>query len=239
MPTKNIEFNFPMTLELSDGDPTLVIDIAKPDMAEEILEFNKHNLNPVSPNSDIRKYDAPSPEEEKKRYPFWVEIIRETLASSCSIVAREQNTGRLVAVIYNKMLDPSFKDPWKHPNFPKRLLTEIFQALSDPHDLFQLYKTDKVLDTRFVAVTPDFGRKGLATKLMELSIQLAIQKEAGAIQVEAVSEYIARAAAKLGYTTLTSVDYATFEYDGIKPLAGNVEMLADHPTARFMARRLP
>ena len=155
------------------------------------------------------------------------------------MVAREQNTGRLVAIIYNKMLDPSVKHPWKYSNFPKRLLTALLQALSDPNNLFHLYKTDKVLDTRFVAVLPDFGRKGLATKLMELSIQLAIQKETGAIQVEAVSEYIARAADKLGYTTLTSVDYASFEYDGIKPLAGNVEMLVDHPTARFMALRLP
>jgi len=226
MPTKNIVLNFPMNLKLADGDSTLTIDIAQPDMAEEIMEFNKLHLNHVSPNSDILKNETLSPEEEKKRNQYWIEIIRGTLASSCSMVAREHDTGKLVAVIYNKMQHSSTKHPWEHPDFPKNLLTAILRALSDHKDLFDLYKTDKVLDTRVVAVSPEFGRKGLATKLMELSIQLAVQKEAGAIQVQAVSEHIARAAAKLGYTTLTSVDYASFEYDGIKPLSGKVEMLA-------------
>lgn len=74
---------------------------------------------------------------------------------------------------------------------------------------------------------------------MELSVQLAIQNGAGAIQVEAVSEYTARAASKLGFETLKSIDYATFEYDGIHPLAGKEKMLSEHPAARFMARPLP
>ena len=124
-------------------------------------------------------------------------------------------------------------------DYPRRFLFSILQALTSDHDLFTLYNTDKVFEIAVVAVSSDYGRKGLATKLMEFSIQIAIEIGAGVVKVEAISEHSAQIASKLDFTVLKSIDYATFEYDGIKPLAGNYEMLSEHPTARLMARRLP
>jgi len=232
---QNMELNFPITVRLSNGDSPVIIDIAKPDVAEEIGEFFMLNFTPVSPNSELQEYDASPPEIDVQKQQFWLNLRRETLSQLHSMTVREQSTGRLVAVIYNRMETPTTE----HPEFPKRLVTAILQTLTKDHNLFTLYETDKVLDIIIVTVSSDFGRKGLATKLMELSIQLAIQSGAGAIQVEAVSEYTARAASKLGFEILKSIDYATFEYDGIKPLAGKEKMLSEHPAARLMARRLP
>ncbi len=232
-----MELNFPIILKLSYGDPYLVVDIAQPNMAEEFLEFFKVHFSGVSPNNYIRKYDAPPPgsEEEKQRFERWLGIIRETLNSPCSLTVREQNTGRLVAVIFNKIERPTVEQR----DYPRRFLFSILQALTSDHDLFTLYNTDKVFEIAVVAVSTDYGRKGLATKLMEFSIQIAIEIGAGVVKVEAVSEHSAQIASKLDFTVLKSIDYATFEYDGIKPLAGNDEMLSEHPTARLMARRLP
>lgn len=225
--------NFPMILQLPDCKP-VIIDIAKPEMAEELVAFFKLNFCSVSPNSDIREYDAPPPEEEKIQHQFWIDLMHETLSSSHSLTAREETSGRLVAVIDNKMETPTTK----HPEYPKRLLTAFLQDLTKDHDLFTIYRTEKVLAIDIVAVSSDFCKKRLATKLMELSIQLAIQSGAGAAQMEAVSEYTARSATKLGFTTLKAIDFAKFEYNGLKPFAGNEKMLSEHPTARFMARRL-
>lgn len=225
--------NFPMTLQLSDCI-SVIIDIAKPEMAEELVAFFKLHFSSISPNSDIREYDAPPPEEETLQHQFWIDLMHETLRSSHSLTAREETSGRLVAVIDNKMETPTTK----HPEYPKRLLTAILQELTKDHDLFTIYRTKKVLEINIVAVSSDFCKKGLATKLMELSIQLAIERGAGAVQIEAVSEYTARLATKLGFTTLKATDFAKFEYNGLKPFAGNRKMLSEHPTARFMARRL-
>lgn len=235
--TLKMELNFPMTLKLSDGDPSLVIDLAQPGMAEEFLEFFIVHLNNASPNNHIRHYDAPPPgsEGEKQSFERWLGVIRETLCSPYSLTVREQNTGRLVAVIYNRIETPTTE---LH-NYPRRFQFSILNALTKDHNLFTLFKTDKVFEIAIVAVSSDYGKKGLATTLMELSIQIAIQNGAGAAQVEALSEYTARAASKLGFTVLKSIDYATFEYEGVTPLAGNEEMLSEHPAARFMARRLP
>lgn len=230
--------NFPITLEFPDGHSTVVIDIAQPDMADEITDFFEVNLAAVSPNDHILNYDAPplGSEEEKQNRQARLQVIRSVLGSPYSLTAREQTTGRLVALIWNKMITPSMEQPG---GTPTRLLYAIMQALTEDHDLFSLYKTDKVFEIRIVAVSSDFGRKGLATKLMELSIQIAIQNGAGVVETEAVSEYTSRAATKLGFITLKSIDYATYEYDGIKPFAGNEDMLKEHPTARFMVLPLP
>lgn len=226
--------NFPMTLELSDCKSPVIVDIAKPDMAEELVGYFKQNFSCVSPNSDIREFDAPPPEDEILHHQFWIDLMHETLSSSHSLTAREESSGRLVAVIDNIIETPTTK----HPEYPKRLLTAILHDLTKDHDLFTIYRTEKVLEINIVAVSSDFGKKGLATKLIELSIQLAIQSGAGAVQMEAVSEYTARSATKLGFTTLKTIDYSTYEYEGVKPFEKNDKMLSEHGTARFMALRL-
>lgn len=57
--------------------------------------------------------------------------------------------------------------------------------------------------------------------------------------VWAVSEHIAELAATNGFKTLQTIDYATYDLDGDKPLAKGMELLAEHQAAKFMARSIP
>lgn len=122
---------------------------------------------------------------------------------------------------------------------PDQLLFSILGSLGDGCDLFNLYGTDKVLHLFAVAVHPSQGRQGLASRLYSLSIDLALSAGAGAIAVEALSEYTIRATTKLGFQVHKVIDYAAFEYHGKSPLADCSNLLGDHPEARFMSRRLP
>ncbi len=146
--------------------------------------------------------------------------------------------GPLVAVQINKVegkTSHALQEEEAHP----RLIRALFEELNREVDLFARYETDRIFHLCMVAVSDQYGRRGLATKLNELAVKLAVQCGAGAIKAEAVSEYPARSAIKQGFDLIKSIDYATFVYDGLRPLASVQELVQQHPTVRLMARRLP
>ena len=105
-------------------------------------------------------------------------------------------------------------------------------------DLFKFYETDRILHCCIISVSDEYGRRGLAAKLIQASTDLAAANGAGAVKAEAVSEFAARAIAKLGFSVVKSIDYASFEINGTKPLASVPELVHQHPTARLMAKRV-
>lgn len=122
---------------------------------------------------------------------------------------------------------------------PEMLITAMLTAIESSCNIFELYETDRALLFYIVAVSSEFGRLGLASHLYQLSLKMAVANGLGAAEVAAFSDYAARAAAKLGFTTLTELNYASFEYKGTTPLAGCKKLLDEHPSVRLMARRLP
>ena len=89
-----------------------------------------------------------------------------------------------------------------------------------------------------MSVDQNYGQLGLATTLTSLSLDLAKANNAGAVKCSAVSQHAAKVAARNGLETIRAIDYATYEFCGDKPLANLTNLLAEHPVARFMARRL-
>ena len=122
---------------------------------------------------------------------------------------------------------------------PDQLVFVPLGGLGDGFNLYEMYETDKVLHLFAVAVHPSQARRGLASRLYRLSIELALTAGAGAIAVEAFSQYAIRATTKLGFEVHKVMSFDSFEYHGKRPLAECTELLAEHPEARFMARRLP
>lgn len=121
---------------------------------------------------------------------------------------------------------------------PNHLLFSIVEKLKDGCDLFQLYRTNKVLHLCGVAVHPSQARKGLASYLYNLSIGLASSAGAGAIAVVTVSTYTIRATTKCGFQVQNKIDYAAYEYNGKRPLADCSKLLLNHSEARFMTQKL-
>jgi len=233
---------FPKTLKWSDGTE-LVIDIARPEECNEIMSFLDGNFFSKSPEVHLIGDDKPKPgsEEEKKKEEFYYNVVlEECLSASNSLTVRNPDkNGEMVAVSVNRV----HYEGVKRRDFPPEdvsLFKEMWSVLNEPADgLFSLYKTTKVFHWYMTAVSPPYQRRGIATKLAQLCIQLGVEAGAGAIKVEAESEYTSRLADKLGFSTLKSVDYATFQYKGTKPLADNRYLLSEHSIARLMARSLP
>jgi hypothetical protein len=89
-----------------------------------------------------------------------------------------------------------------------------------------------------MSVDKTYGQLGLATALAGLSLDLAKANNAGAVKCLAVSQYSAKTAAKNGLETIRTIYYATYEFNGDKPLDNLTDLLDEHPVARFMARRI-
>lgn len=230
--------NFPIILRWPDINSVLSIDIAQPENAQEMSDFISIHFDPRSPICHLHEYDFPAPgsAEAKANKESFTEYLRsDCLSTPCSLIVRDQITNSLAAILVCSEVKKNSEPPVP----PTSLCFAILEALPEGFDLFTLYETDKVIEIFMVVVAQPFTKRGLATKLMQCAIELATHCGAGAMQMEAVSDYSARAALKFGFTSLKSIDYAAFEYNGIKPLADNKELLAEHPTAHFMVRRLP
>lgn len=236
------ELEFPKTLNWPDGT-ALVINIARPEECDEIMSFLDQNLFSKSPEVYLIGNDKPEPgsEEEKKEVDFYHNLVlEECLNPSYSLTVRNPNkNGEMVAVFLNRL----HQEGVERRDFPPEetsIFKDMWNVLNQPADgLFSLFGTTKVFHWYMMAVSPPYQRRGIATQLAQLCVQLGVEAGAGAIKVEAASEYTSRLAAKLGFSIFQSIDYATFEYKGTTPLAGNRDLLSEHSTARFMGRSLP
>ena len=106
-------------------------------------------------------------------------------------------------------------------------------------DLFALLETDRFFHLGDLTVSCDYARQGLATKLYQLSLEIAVKLGVPAAKTYAASTYTAKLAAKLGFSTFNTVDYATLEHKGTMPFTKYPDVLVDHPSVLLMARRLP
>ncbi len=236
--------DFPITVDWMDVNKKLVIDLAKLEEAEEICLFLVQHFFSVSPKVHLFSWDEENPEDEqvqKQNQEMILSYLLDCLNSGpYSLTVRDQTADdRLIAVLINRIEKRPDQAEDNQIKFPDRLFFAFTGALKQDVDLYDLYQTDVLIHFCMVSVDEQYGRRGLATKLIELAISLASQCGAGAIKAEALSNYAAKGFAKLGFITHKTIDYASFEYKGVKPLLENEKLLAEHRAATLIARRLP
>ena len=233
---------YPREFKTCDGR-VLVIDCARPDDSEEITDFIQQHFIAKNPNL----YLIPYIEDEAESFrPFLTGYMNLMISQSVSLTVRDPSAGgKLAAVRMNKIEnrnDPKEEEESPEEGKPPKEVLLIFAllgALNEGINLFDQYKTDKILHLAMVAVSSDYGRLGLASELYKLSIEIGQNIGAGAIVTEAVSVYAAKAAASFGLQTLREVVYEEFQLeDGSKPYAPVIKELGDHRTGKLMARSL-
>ena len=92
---------FPMRFESSNSED-LLIDIARPDEAEEIAAFLDEYLHCQSPLVHLIAINQ-SPEEIKERNDFVSNYIRDCLKDPLSLIVRKVGSGELVAIRINNL----------------------------------------------------------------------------------------------------------------------------------------
>ena len=238
-----------MKLENAVGshEQDLAVHIARPDEAQEVYEFLLHHFFPQAPIRQLGLYD----ESEEAKRPAWIEeLVRDCLRTPHSLLVRDSRLhNQIVAVAVNEMKSCSIaekrptddepnrnsrssSDPAQIPvgRLHKAVLKEIHQHV----DMFNIYETDKKMEFSIAAVDERYSRQGLASKLMELALEIAKEAGAGVIWTEALSAYTAKVANKFGFDTLKSIDYSEFRFEGYTPLAN----IPGHRTGHLMARKI-
>ncbi len=218
---------FPIALDWEDFGKKLIIDVAKLEEAEEITHFFNVHLYQTSPTIHLLNWNGLNSihQDTKQRC---LSFVMSTLNSGpYSLTVRDETEGgQLVAVIINKIEDKPLQlnaDQFNE-QIPDRLLSAVLQSLNKDVDLWKLCETDRIFHFCVAAVNEKYGRRGLAMKLRELSIELAVQSGAGAIATEPINCNSVRGLTKLGFNTVKTLDYATFEFRGVRPLADNVDL---------------
>lgn len=232
------------------GDHELVFTIARSDEAQEVYEFLLHHFFPLAPIRQLGLYD----ESEEAKRPAWIEdLVRDCLRSPYSLLVRDcaglvrDSCLRhpIVAVAVNEIKTTAKPVTHNQPDgrsrscvpaqFPVgRLHKAVLENIHHQVDLFSLYQTERKMEFSIVAVDKNYGRQGLASKLMGYSLEIAKTNEVGVVWTEALSEYTAKLAVKFGFDTLKTINYGDFWFEGDKPLAN----IPGHRIGQLMARKI-
>lgn len=227
--------SFPREIRAKNGQE-FVVDFAEADQAQEVYDFLVPHFFLAKPIRYLEPCDPLDAGIQKRR----MAAVRSLFAGRLSLAVRDP-AGQLVAVALNSVErrgdDGHDEVPPSGDNDPWRMVSALHSEMKGELDLFDKYQTDKVLHLFIMAVSSQYVRLGLATTLVELSLELAKANGVGAVYTEATNYHTVTITSKHGFESLRTVDYATFEFEGAKPFAGNDEMLAEFPIASFMARR--
>ena len=221
--------SFPRKFVTRDGQE-FTINIAHPEVLDEVVEFMQIHFLSTSPNC----YIIPGGLSDVNQFK---EYLSGYLQQPISLTARD-SMGKLAGIRINGLEERTDAVVLPPANESLALIMSLIDALEQGIDLFEKYNTEKVFYLAMMAVDKTFGGLGLASKLVEFSLELAKANGTGAVKVCAMSDFAAKAAAKQGLETIRTIDYATFELNGDKPLAYLPDLLSEHPVARFMARRI-
>lgn len=121
------------------------------------------------------------PEAELSRTELmW--FVRETLKDGLSVMARDAKTGKIVGHVINKLQVPnkpnelSFFDNFMQ-NICKgdeaREMMHFMMDLENEVNLYKLFKVETMLEIMILGVLPEYRRKSIGLKLVELSLQVA------------------------------------------------------------------
>nr|CAD7431113.1 unnamed protein product [Timema monikensis] len=131
----------------------------------------------------------------------------------CLSLAAFSSSGKLVAVCLNGSNEPGHIPEMEakvvnctSPKFQKilNLLTRVEKEV----DVFTRFPdVHKALEVRILAVEKAWGGRGIGTKLLDMSRQIAIENGFPMFRVDCTSHYSARAVAKLGLSCIYTLQY--------------------------------
>lgn len=188
-------------------------------------------------------YDA---SDENKRPAFILQFEHDCLLSGpYSLTVRDPaRNSKLVGIRLNKMKEKTsstrlntFDDDTSDDRF-ESLVQKFLATINAGVDCFTMFNAERILTLNMMAVDPEYEHRRLATSLYELSVAMARAHGAGAVTMEAVSNFAYRAATKNGFTVVRRLPLEELVFRGSKPLAGRRSELGVHCEGYLLARPL-
>jgi len=191
----------------------LKFEIAKKEQENEILEFLLKFFRedePISRSIKMSRDDG---------YTLFKDLVKEGLQSPVSFVCLNE-TGEVIGCRLNSVVDLKNKTPeheydvQPNPNYTavsqkiERFLDEICKDL---HSFIPDCK--KYMKFLMVSVHPKYQRRGIAKKLIELSMDMAKNSDCDYIVVAATAFNSQQLFKKLQFDTLRTIDHKDFLED--------------------------
>lgn len=142
----------------------------------------------------------------------WIEhIVDQSLRDQCSFVAIDTNTSHsdLVGVILNGKLErDQADDPFVIQSDKLRFIYSLIDNVSAGHDLFQRYRTDRLLRCDIVNVDERQRGQNLSGRLIAASLDKARQLDIQGAFVVCSSLFSKRAFVRHGFDVINEILYA-------------------------------
>ncbi len=155
---------------------------------------------------------------EKDWYDFSAFFMRECTTNGLSVIAvHEDSPDELAGVFINR----DFKAPLP-PGFPEALprFNPIVDALVSIDNEYEAQRPGlqpgQVMDLWMVGVTPGgrYAKKGIASTLFQVSVELARQRGFQRCVVECTGHFSQRGALKSGFQEMARVIYKDYRFEG-------------------------
>ena len=142
----------------------------------------------------------------------WIEhMVDESLQDKCSFVAIDMNTSHsdLVGVILNgKVERDQVDDPFIIQSEKLRFIYSLIDNVSAGHDLFERYRTDRLLHCDVVNVDEKQRGQNLSGRLIAASLDRASQLAIRGAFVVCSSLFSKRAFVSHGFELINEISYA-------------------------------
>lgn len=257
-------FPFKLDPQSNSENTQLIVNIAKLEETEELHRFLVEHFIASTPTNQLFQLNEPGVDEEilklRRERPWYLSMIRES-ENLCLTVRDESAENRLAAICMCAISEKSapvvpinevdhkkeeatklfngnlhkFKVKINQLVYLHHFLTAVMKTLKEGVDLHAEYQTNSILWLRILTVHLTYSRRGLGKRLIQEAMQMGRDRGAGAILLSAVSHYMFKAAADCGFQTHSTLNYATFEFEGKKPFENDPVLLTEHTKVCFMA----
>ncbi|KAG0723245.1 hypothetical protein GWK47_043039 [Chionoecetes opilio] len=215
-----------------DAD-TLCYSSLKEEDREEVVAFMAEHFYPREPlNTGLHL-----PYDHNKE---WIHgAVQEWTRSRVSVVARDPTTGRLAGTLLGTILTRqqpnTYQQALNSPNTKVRTLHTVLSVLEAAVDFFARYKkVDRILELARIIVSEKMGGRGVGRRLVQESEQRGRQLGCQLATSQATAVPSQRLLYRLGYESLYTMDYTTFEIAGDRVF--DVDKMLGTPSAKVMAR---
>jgi ribosomal protein S18 acetylase RimI-like enzyme len=203
---------------------------------EEVSMFLLQHFFTQEPLGQALKLDV-----NREVSPWLARVVSHVVQKKISLVVRNHETRQIVAVCLNDV-EREEKDsgdvtmltevqPEVHPNM--YIIVSLLTSLIENQHLFDRYK--EIVNLQMLCVSPQYGGRGIAGKLIELTENITREKGIKLIISEATSDFSARALAKAGFFVENTVEYSTFLKDRTKPFHN---ISGPHKCASLMIKKV-
>ncbi|XP_064080937.1 uncharacterized protein LOC135197774 isoform X1 [Macrobrachium nipponense] len=221
-----------MTRVMCDANSLIYSDLRVED-SEDVVNFMAQHFYPREPLSTglHMTYD-----DNKE----WIHSsVREWVRSGASVVARDPATERLAGTILATVLtrdqSNTFEEALKSPKTKVRTLHTVLSVLEAAVDFFSRYeKVDKILELAMITVPEEYSGRGVGRRLVQESENRGLKLGCQLATAQATAVPSQRLLYRLGYESLYTMDYTTFEIAGDRVF--DMDRMLGTPSAKVMAK---